>query len=450
LTQPKPKRSHPAVAPARAAAFTVIRRVFEQGAYADRAFTAAASGLDHRDRALAMQLSYGTVQRRATLDHVAARLTTRAIDDLDAPVLAAVRLGLFQLLFLGGVAEHAAVNDSVELAKRTSRGGSGLVNAVLRRAIREARDIVDGLEDSDPQSAALKHSVPPWLAELWWAELGGATTRALLERINAPAESALRVNTLTMTPTEAIERLPVKAIPAPGLPEGLVLGEPFDSHGSSLFRDGAIMPQSRGSMLVARVLAPEPGERILDLCAAPGAKTTHVAALIGNVGDVVAVERHPGRAQALERTCERLHATSVRVQTGDATTTAYETTFDRVLVDPPCSGLGTLQSRPDIRWRATPEAIAELADLQTRILASGAQATRPGGVLVYSVCTISRRESEDVIERFLNSHDQFRLDDLQVEHPELGHPQSEKYLQLLPHRDGTDGFFIARLRRADG
>jgi 16S rRNA (cytosine967-C5)-methyltransferase len=208
------------------------------------------------------------------------------------------------------------------------------------------------------------------------------------------------------------------------------------------------MPQSRASMLVARVLAPEPGERILDLCAAPGAKTTHIAALTGNAGTIVAVERHPGRAQALERTCERMRASSVSVEVGDATATRDTTTFDRVLVDPPCSGLGTLQSRPDIRWRATPDAIAELAELQASILAAGARATCPGGVTVYSVCTISKRESEDVIERFLRTHEQFTLDDLQLEHPELGHPHTEKYLQLLPHRDGTDGFFIARLRRA--
>jgi len=192
------------------------------------------------------------------------------------------------------------------------------------------------------------------------------------------------------------------------------------------------MPQSRASMTVARMLAPVPGERILDLCAAPGAKTTHLAALLEDRGAVVAVERNPRRAMALERTCARMHAACVRVETGDAASVRADGPFDRVLVDPPCSGLGTLQSRPDLRWRASPEAILELAELQGRILRAGAGALGVGGALVYSVCTISRRESEGVIEGLLADQTDFEL---------------EQSTELLPHRDGTDGFYIARLRR---
>jgi 16S rRNA (cytosine967-C5)-methyltransferase len=170
---------------------------------------------------------------------------------------------------------------------------------------------------------------------------------------------------------------------------------------------------------------------VLDLCAAPGAKTTHLAAL---GAQVLAVERHPGRAQALKRTCERMGAGTVRVEVADATVPRGEQ-FDRVLVDPPCSGLGTLQSRPDLRWRATPEAIEELARLQARILAAGAAATSPGGTLVYSVCTISQAESAGVLDAFLAEHNDFAVDHTR---------------RLLPHTDGTDGFFIARLQRRSG
>jgi len=207
------------------------------------------------------------------------------------------------------------------------------------------------------------------------------------------------------------------------------------------------MPQSRASMLVSRLLVPEPGERVLDLCAAPGGKTTHLAALMDDRELVVAVERHPGRARSLEQTCARMRASCARVVVDDATEPLSER-FDRVLVDPPCSGLGTLQSRPDRRWRASREAIDELAGLQLRILAAGAAATRPGGVLVYSVCTISSAESEVLIARFLREHREFEADDLVGEHPQWANPRdSARHLQLLPHRDGTDGFFIARLRR---
>jgi len=421
------------VSPARACAFTVIRRVFEQGAYADRALAAEAARLGARDRALATRLAYGTVQRRATLDHVARLLAGRNLDTLDPPVLAALRLGLLQILLLGGVADHAAVNESVELAKTAGGGGFKLVNAVLRRATREGGAILDGLDDETAERAAILHSVPEWLARLWWSELGPGQARALLARVNEPPESAIRVNGLVAAREEVLARLTVKAHPAADLPEGLVLDGPFDAHGSELWRAGAIMPQSRASMAVARVLAPEPGERVLDLCAAPGAKTTHLAALMAGSGALLAVERHAGRAESLRQTCARMQAHRVRVEQGDAAVARTESCFDRVLVDPPCSGLGTLQSRPDIRWRCSLRDIAAMSAIQTRILAAGAAATAPGGVLVYSVCTITRAEGEVVIGGFLDTHPEFAL---------------ERRLQLMPHVDGSDGFFIARLRRS--
>jgi len=411
----------------------VIRRVFEQGAYADRACAGEAAGLEPRDRALAMALAYGTVQRRATLDHVAAQLTDRPLNRLDPPVLAALRLGVFELLYLGGTAEHAAVNENVELVKRARPHAAGLVNAVLRRATREGPEILERLDDDTPEAAAVFASVPGWLASQWWEELGPDEARALLRVVNEPAESALRVNPLVTTVAEVVAGLPVPSRPAPGLPEGLVLEGPFDVQSSELWHAGAVQPQSRASMLVSRMLGPRPGERVLDLCAAPGGKTTHLAALMEDAGEVVAVERHPGRASALERTVARMRTACVRVEVGDAAVPRADGPFDRILVDPPCSGLGTLRSRPDLRWRARPEAIGELAALQAQILAAGAQALTPGGTLVYSVCTISRAESEDVIAGFLREHGDFALDE---------------HVQLLPHRDRTDGFFIARLRRA--
>ncbi len=418
------------MSPARTCAYRVIRRVFEEGAYADRALHGEAGELAPRDRALATTLVYGTVQRRATLDHVIGVFSTRPVGKLDPPVLAALRLGAFQLLFLDGVASHAAVHESVELVKRGGQRGAQLVNAVLRRIAREGREIVAALDDTTPGGAALRDSVPEWIAAMWWEELGPDETRALLATVNRPAESALRVNTL-VTDVDAVRAtLPVASAVDP--PDGLVLDGPFDVFGSELFASGALMPQSRGSMSVARALAPVPGDRVLDLCAAPGGKTTHLAALLGGEGSVVAVERHPGRAAALERTCRRMHADSVSVVVGDAAEPGdggfAGAPFDRVLVDPPCSGLGTLQSRPDIRWHVQPESVRELAAIQARILRAGATATAPGGTLVYSVCTISQAEGPDVVERVL------------AEDPGLRLVSSR---QLLPHVDSTDGFFIA-------
>jgi 16S rRNA (cytosine967-C5)-methyltransferase len=437
------------IAPARLCAYAVLRRVFERGAYADEALRAEAKDLDARDRALAMRLAYGAVQRRGTLDHVIERFAERPPDRLDPPVLAALRLGLYELLYLGGSPDYAVVADAVELAKAQGRRGHGLVNAVLRRATREGRALLDSLTDDTPEHAAVKHSHPQWIARLWWEELGADVARALMAFDNEPGELALRANTLINDAPALMAELSVSAHLDPLIPEAVVLDGPLDVHGSPAWRAGAFIAQSRAAMLVARCLAPLPGERVLDLCAAPGGKSTHLAALMQGGGEVLAVERNQHRAGELVRTAQRLGAANVRVEVGDAAVARPEgPVFDRVLVDPPCSGLGTLQARADLRWRVTAEKVPEMARAQAAILEAGAGALRPGGLLVYSTCTISPTENERLIAAFLDSHPGFGLEDLSAELPAYRLGPSSEFVLTLPHRDRTAGFFIARLRRS--
>jgi 16S rRNA (cytosine967-C5)-methyltransferase len=457
--RPRADAGGKAIAPARSCAYAVLRRVFEQGAYADLALRAESDSarLDARDRALAMRLAFGAVQRKGTIDHLIGRLAERPATRLDPPVLAALRLGLYELLYLSGSPDHAVVADTVELAKRHGRGGHGLVNAVLRRAAREgAGALLGSLDDATPQHAAVLHSHPEWIVRLWWERLGAEDARALLASDNEPGEVALRANTLAGDPDSLGRALAEQSVSAhrdEAIAEALVLDGPFDLHDSPLWQEGAFLAQSRAAMLVARTLAPSPGERVLDLCAAPGGKTTHLAALMQGEGSVLAVERNRARAGALERTARRLRAGNVLVELGDAAAPRAEgAVFDRVLVDPPCSGLGVLQARADLRWRVGEADVVQMAATQRSIRAAGAAALRPGGVLVYSTCTISPIENEHVIEGFLDSHADFSLDDLATELPALSDGEPRISLPgtvvTLPHRDRTAGFFIARLRRS--
>jgi 16S rRNA (cytosine967-C5)-methyltransferase len=389
------------VSPARRAAYAVVRRVLAEDAWADRALHGEARELDARDRALAKQLAFGTVQRRLTLDHLIAERTKGR---LDVGVRAALQLGLFQLVFLDRVAAHAAIAEAVELAKPSP--GHRVVNAVLRRVQREGVQLP---ADDTVAGAAVRHSHPEWLVRLWWDLFGPDGARALLAADNEPAELALRVNPLV--------DFDLSDIPGERTGDTIVVAGPFDALGHPGYAAGAFTPQSRASQLVAPALDPQPGERVLDLCAAPGGKTTHLAALMRDEGEIVAVERHRGRARALEATARRMHASIVRVVVGDARAFRDEDGFDRVLLDPPCSGLGTLRSHPDLRWRVTPRTIALLAREQDALLAAARRARRPGGALVYSVCTISPAEER------------------------LSAPGA---IRTAPHEDGTDGFYIAR------
>jgi 16S rRNA (cytosine967-C5)-methyltransferase len=374
-----------AASSARRVAYRVVRRVFEEGAFADQALHAEAESLDARDRAFARRLAFGTIQRRRTLDAVIERLAGSR--RLDPPVRAALQVGLYQLLLMDGVPDHAAVDESVELAKRTR--GAGLVNAVLRRAVRERETLLDGLDEE----ALL--SYPTWLADLWRDAYGAETATLLMTRLNEPAELALRANRLRTTPEELAEALGERARPAGG--DAVVVDGPFDAYAHPLWEAGHFMPQSRSSQAIAPMLGAQPGERVLDLCAAPGGKTTHLAALMADTGEIVSVERHAGRAGALARTCERMGVTIARIDVADAAQPRADGPFDRVLADPPCSGLGTLQARPDLRWRMNPERIAGLVAEQRRILAAAAGALRPGGVMVWATCTLDPAENEQLL-----------------------------------------------------
>jgi 16S rRNA (cytosine967-C5)-methyltransferase len=408
--------------PARQVAHQTLLRVFEESAYADRAFATAAAGLDERERAFAQQLAYGTIQRVRTLDHAIEALAGRAVEGLDPPVRAALRVGAYQLAYLDGVPARAAVNESVELVRESGlEKAVGFANAVLRRVAEGARSLVETLPERTAAEAALKHSYPDWVAELWWREHGEEEALALMRTLNEPPETSVRLN------RRKPESAQIEGTPDPDLPEA----RRVDRVEPTWVEQGLVWPQSRGSQLAGLAVGAREGERTLDLCAAPGGKATQLA------GDVVAVEKHPGRARQLEDNGARLGATNVTVVCADALDLPADlTAFDHVLVDAPCSGLGVLNSRADLRWRAKP-----LPELQSDLLRVASDRVRLGGTVLYSVCTINSEENEAIVDA-----SGLPLDPLGDEWPQYRHPRSSDFLLTLPHKHGTSGFFIARLR----
>jgi 16S rRNA (cytosine967-C5)-methyltransferase len=453
------------VGPPRILAFDVLRATFEDGAHTERAFREGAEqrGLEGRERAQAQRLAYGAVQRRGTADAAIERLAGRSPRLLDPPVLAALRLGLFELLFADATPDHAAVDQAVELVKGAGAAhASGLVNAVLRRATREREELSATLlgDDSTPERAAVAHSAPLWLARMWWQELGADEARSLLAACNQPAETAFRVNTLRRERHRLVVRLREKGVdasPAAGpwplaAAEEIVISGRTGNAVPELVAAGELTPQSRGSAAVVEVLDPQPGEHLLDLCAGPGIKSGQIAARMGDRGETISIEPDPERAAEVAAQAGRLGLRSVTVVEADAADQPLVPGFDRVLVDAPCSDLGALASRPDARWRKSPRTIERLAALQDRILERAVAALRPGGTLVYATCTISRRECEERIAVLLaraaaGDVPLLAVDDLGASAPGLASPLDHRCLQLRPDRDGTTGFFICRLQR---
>ena len=439
---------------ARTTALSALIAIRRQNAWADGAIKeyTARDRLDRRDAALAARLLYGVVQNRMLLDFYLAQAVASPLTKLQPVVLDILRLGAYQILFLDKIPVSAAVNEAVEQTKTyANKRAAGLVNGVLRAAARHLDDLPT-IDREDPVSyLSLLYSHPRWLVEAFLDRLGPEETEALLAWDNGEPDITVQVVTCrhtTEAATRSLEEEGVTVRPHPWLPDCLILTGTGDLAERAAYREGMIYAQDPAARLAVLAAGLRPGDRVLDACAAPGGKSFAAAMVLGDEGSITACDIHSHKIALIEAGARRLGLGSItaHVHDGREHEPAWDGAFDAVLADVPCSGLGVIQKKPEIRYK-DPEALAGLPRVQTALLENLCRYVRPGGVLLYSTCTLLRAEDEDVVAGFLAAHPEFVREGFTLPGPVGAVPEGE--ITLWPQRTGTDGFYLARLRRKE-
>lgn len=436
---------------ARQLAYDVLIDIQQNGAYANLALDKALlrSKLNKSDRRLATELVYGCTKMQLHLDQI-----IRSYCDLkkvDKKTLQLLRMAVYQMTYLEKIPDHAIINETVELSKKVGLHSDKFINGVLRSMLREEKPIKwPDKRKQRNQYIAKWYSFPQWLIDGWVKEYGFADTERLCEYFNNPAQTWIRVNTLKATAEEiksVFEHLNIEYVQHPALPEAFCLKSLQKIKQSSLFKQGKIIVQDLSAMLPALVLNPSKGNQVLDMCAAPGGKTTYLSAIMNNSGSIMACDLHPHRVELIEHNVKRLGVENVRCYAGDATALPDDcyVRFDAVLLDAPCSGLGVLNRRADLRWRIRKSSLPEIEQLQEQLLDAACHYLKPQGTLVYSTCTLNKNENEYQIKRFLEKHPNFECVPFEC----LGETCESGQKTIYPYIDQTDGFFIAKLVRKE-
>jgi 16S rRNA (cytosine967-C5)-methyltransferase len=435
-------------------AFLTLRAI-QQGAFADVALDKALKQpqLAELDRRLLTELVYGSVRRQRTLDHLIDQLGKKKSHQQPPDLRLILHLGLYQLRYLTQIPTAAAVNTTVELAKQNGFAGlAGFVNGFLRQYSRLAQN-ADPLQlpENPVEALSILHSYPDWIVQNWFEQFGFAETEKLCHWFNQPPNIDLRINPLQTSISSVEAEMQTAGITVSRvlpLPQALRLpGSAGAIQNLPGFAEGWWTVQDSSAQLVSHLLDPQPGEVVIDACAAPGGKTTHQAELMQDQGSIWACDRTPSRLKKLKENVERLQLTSIQIQVGDSRDMPqFVNQADRVLLDAPCSGLGTLNRHADARWRQSPETVKELAQLQSELLHHTATWVKPGGILVYATCTLHPAENEAIVQAFLAQYPDWQLDPLRDNAIAAPFLTPEGWVKVLPTQHEMDGFFVARLK----
>lgn len=436
----------------------ILLKVDTRKAYADVLLDRAleSGALDVRDRSLLTELVYGTLRWRGKIDGQLRHQLRRPLTQTDPLIRNLLRLTCYQLLFLDRIPDYAAVSEAVQLAKtHGGRKTAGFVNGVLRSFLRQKNHNVDPITRSESiESLAVEYSHPEWLVKRWSGEFGAEAAKELMHANNERSPLVLRVNSLKCTREELLQRFSlagISAIASRWSPQGVCVESTGAVETLPGFGAGLFQVQGEASQLVAFLLSPQPGERVLDACAAPGGKSTHIAELMNDRGELIALDKSARGIEKIRQNANRLELQSLLFLRADASEKLSEltaATFDRMLLDAPCSGLGTLRSHPEIKWHRDESDVQRLTRLQAKILHRAAEYLKPGGILVYSTCTLTQDENQRNVESFLAQHPEFELQDAARYLPlQARQMVRDNFFEALPQRDNTDGFFAARMRK---
>jgi len=453
----KPSKGHKLTV--RELALDVLTKVEQEGAYSNLQLNAGLqrASLIREDVALATELVYGTIARLNTLDYFLSRYVTKGLDKLQPWVRSLLRMSLYQFMYLDRIPPHAVVNEAVNIAKNKGHQGiSGMVNGVLRSILRSKDELTlpEGL--APVKRISLQHSHPKWLVRRWIEQYGEQTAEDICVANNESPSISVRVNTMVMSREKLLQDMKekgVEAIASPITSEGILVKSGGNMALTDWYREGILSIQDESSMLVAEAVGPKPGMKILDCCAAPGGKTAHIAELMSDEGLILANDLYPHKEKLIREQAERLGLASIETVVGDALALREkyaEGSFDRILLDAPCSGLGVIRRKPDLKWVKTAEDIEGITSLQNELLESISPLLRIGGIMVYSTCTIEPQENEEMVRRFLNNHPQFiAATDQPSSWTELQKVSLSRGvgIQILPQDFMSDGFFIARIQR---
>lgn len=428
----------------------IVQRVLEEGAYSNLVLSNELNtrDIEDKDKGLITEIVYGTLRRKRTLDVLIGNFV-KDINLIDTTVLNILRVAIYQMYFLDKIPEYAACNEAVEEAKEVSLEASKLVNGILRNYIKDEKEIV--VPGNRIDELAYKFSFQPWMIRLFIKQYGEEKTMKLMSGLNETPKVTVRVNEFKAEYDEVYEKLEeigYNIEEGYACPEGIAIKGGKGIEDNVLFKEGLITVQDESAMLVAPLLDLKEGDKVLDLCAAPGGKTTHIAELLSNTGEVLAFDLHENKLSLIEENAKRLGLNNIVCKAMDATklNSDYISYGDKVLIDVPCSGLGIIRKKPEIKWNKTRQQLKDLVPIQREIMENAWQYLKPGGTLVYSTCTLNKEENEENLQWFLSKHKDAAVEKLYIGNNSNFIYNADGSLTILPN-DSMDGFFMGKIKK---